>query len=180
MDEFPLKKNNLTLKGFSNGSHETEAKSQYTKKPIDPATFEDKSMMSNFLRKHNHDFGDKNNYYNTIYGNYFNSIANIPKEALHQGKSKDEIMKEIVELRKTNLVLGKDAPNFQTSNQNDFVCHPTAKAVPFDPKLKNTNYLLGTDAPEYLSHYTKTYDKKIPEKNELKTELLKDLRGNYL
>ena len=173
-------KKQCDLKGFSKGSHETEAKSQYTKKPIDPATFEDKSTMSNFLRKHNHDFGDKNNYYNTIYGNYFNSIANIPKETFQQGKSKDQIMKEIVELRKTNLVLGKDATNFQTSNQNDFVCHPATKVAPFDPKLKNTNYQLGTDAPEYMSQYKKTYDMKIPEKNELKTELLKDLRGNYI
>ena len=135
--------------------------------------------MRNFLRKHNHDFGDKNNYYNSVYDNYFNSIANLPKEAFHQGKSKDQIMKEIVELRKTNLVLGSDASQFQTSNQNDFVFHDPKKTVPFDPKLKDTNYILGTDAPEYTSHYAKTYDAKVPEKNELKKELLKDLRGIY-
>lgn len=135
--------------------------------------------MRNFLRKHNHDFGDKNNYYNTIYGNYFNSIANLPKEAFHQGKSKEQIMKEIVELRKTNLVLGRDNPEFLTSNQNDFVFHEARKAVPFDPKLKNTNYQLGTDQPEYISQYAKTFDAKVPEKNELKKELLKDLRGLY-
>lgn len=133
--------------------------------------------MSNFLRKHNHDFGDKNNYYNTIYGNYFNTIANLPKEAFHQGKSKEQIMKEIVELRKTNLVLGRDNPNFQTSNQNDFRTYEINKAVPFDPKLKDTNYCLGTDAPEYTSQYTKTYNAKVPEKNELKKTLLQDLRG---
>jgi len=133
--------------------------------------------MRNFLRKHNHDFGDRNNYYDTIYGNYFNSIANLPKEAFSQGKSKEQIMKEIVELRKTNLVLGRDATDFSTSNQNDFLFHGITKAIPFDPKLKNTNYLLGTDPPEYTSQYNKTYDAKVPEKNELKKELLKDLRG---
>lgn len=133
--------------------------------------------MRNFLRKHNHDFGDRNNYYSSIYDNYFNSIANLPKEAFQQGKSKDQIMKEIVELRKTNLVLGRDAPDFATSNRNDFVQYQTAQAAPFDPKLKNTNYSLGTDEPEFISHYTKTYNAKVPEKNELKKELLKDLRG---
>lgn len=133
--------------------------------------------MSNFLRKHNHDFGDKNNYYNTIYDNYFNSIANLPKDALHQGKSKEQIMKEIVELRKTNLVLGNNQPNFLTSNQNDFVSYPANKLVPFDPKLKDTSYKLGTDPPDFTSHYTKTFNGKPAEKNELNKELLKDLRG---
>lgn len=136
--------------------------------------------MSNFLRKHNHDFGDKNNYYNTVYDNYFNSIAHLPKDAFQQGKSKDQIMKEIVELRKTNLVLGNDRPGFQTSNQNDFIFHPSVKAAPFDPKLKDTSYKLGTDAPEFTTHYSQTYNPKVAEKNELKKELLKDLRGKFM
>lgn len=53
-------------------------------------------------------FGDDQNYYSTIYDNNYNKITNLA--ALGQPKSKDEIKKQIVELRKTNLVIGSQTP----------------------------------------------------------------------
>lgn len=58
----------------------------------------------NALRKHNHDFGDNKDYYSSLYNENYNN--SYDPEFLKQGKSKEEILQEIVDLRKTNLVMG--------------------------------------------------------------------------
>lgn len=156
---------------------QTETKDQYTQKKIDSSIYDDKTAMRNFLRRHNHDFGDRNTYFNTVYDNQYNSIANMPKEVFHQGKTKDEITKDIVNLRKTNIVLGNDSKNFLTSNKQDFrQMNNVNEMKTIDPKLKETSYKLGTDKPDFKTNYQNNFFSKPFEKNDIKNELIKDLR----
>lgn len=163
--------------GYDKNEMETEAKNQYTKKKIDPSIYDDKTAMCNFLRRHNHDFGDHNTYFNTVYDNQYNSIANMPKEAFHQGKTKEEITKDIVNLRKSNIVLGNDSKNFLTSNKQDFRYITNTNGVKtIDPKLKETSYKLGTDPADFRTNYQNNFFSKPFEKSDIKNELMKDLR----
>lgn len=118
-------------------------------------------------------------YYNTMYGQSFN--APFDKQFLKQGKSKDEIQKQIVELRKTNLSIGNDPSKFQTEAQSEYQDHGYAKARLLKSDLASTNYQLGTDDNDYSTQCKATYQGKQlaqHDPNKIK-DLSKDLRAEH-
>lgn len=172
-----LTNSRFLLAGNEVGEKKTDYKLNYDKKVIDPEIYKSRQEQINFLRKHNHEFGDVKPYYNTMYGQSFN--APFDKQFLKQGKSKDEIQKQIVELRKTNLSIGNDPSKFQTEAQSEYQDHGYAKARLLKSDLASTNYQLGTDDNDYSTQCKATYQGKQlaqHDPNKIK-DLSKDLRG---
>ena len=65
-------------------------------------------------------------------------------------KTKDEIKKSIIGLRKTNLVIGNHAPSYVTSQQKCFSTKfAFEKPIKFDINLKKSHFELGGEQIAY-------------------------------
>ncbi|KAL4462049.1 hypothetical protein ABPG74_000894 [Tetrahymena malaccensis] len=176
-------KNDLRSHHFNLGHYNdkvlSDYKLNYDQKQIDPETLKDRKEQINFLRKHNHDFGDKNNYHSSMYNENFNK--SYDPQFLKQGKSKEEIMQQIVDLRKTNLVMGNNNPQFTSEAMSEFNNKPQAHRTQVDLGLKKSHFKLGEDPNLYETTTAKTYQGKQmfqhdPEKIKA---LSKDLRAEH-
>ena len=127
---------------------------------------------STFLRKHNHEFGDPNTYFSSLYKQDYGPNE-IPKNL-----SKNELRENAIALRKTNMKLGDD-PTDYTSMQNLQFANLQPKSIvkSVNLNLGQSNVRLGNDLNDFQTISQLNYHEKPESKNILNTALLKDLRG---
>ena len=95
---------------------------------------------------------------------------------MHQSKSQEEIRNE-EELRKTNMVLGKQGQNYQTSFRADYVDPRTnSKLDQMDGRTHKA--VMGNDKANYVTETQEKF-KGVGGKQDkdLKKQLVKDLRS---
>ncbi|EGR34106.1 hypothetical protein IMG5_023840 [Ichthyophthirius multifiliis] len=120
--------------GYSKDPEISDYKINYDPKQINLDVLKDKKEQINMLRKHNHDFGDNKDYYSSIYNENFSKTYD--PQYLKQGKSKQEILEQIIELRKTNLSMGNNNPQYTSEAMAEFNVKPSACRALMDQNLK--------------------------------------------
>jgi recombination DNA repair RAD52 pathway protein len=88
------------------------------------------------LRKHNHEFGDALTYFSSMYNEKYNK--NLDN---HQPEQKDKIDGNL--LRKTNMVLGSQIPQYITQSAEVYNRKPHVATIPV--KRPEGNIDLGSD-----------------------------------
>ncbi len=135
--------------------------------------------MRNFLRRHNHDFGDENTYYVTTYKDNISGDKN--RAGVPELKTKEERIQEGIQLRKTNFILGGDPSIYQpmSSTFGDRVRPRDGPQKSCAVNVKDSHLVLGIEPTDYSSVHQLNYQSKpINYVNESKGRT-KDLRSEF-
>ncbi|KRX00019.1 hypothetical protein PPERSA_00169 [Pseudocohnilembus persalinus] len=164
--------------GYNQDPKKSDYKINFGEKNIDQEVFKDRKDQVNALRQHHPVFNDDGNYFSTLYNETTNK--QYDPQLLHQGKSKKQIQDQIVELRKTNLLMGTNQPNYISEQQQEFGDKGFARNDLVDIDLKGTNFRLGIDPNQYNTTFKDTFTGQYVAPDKGKTqELLQDLRKEH-